>query len=426
MADRADRARTGPVLRGYLLASRLIPALAPRHLRKRLALGKEDPDRWREKLGAATAARPAGRLVWFNAVGLGEVLALRGLIEAMAARDAALSFLVTSSARSSAQVVAANLPERTLHQFLPLDAPAYLARFLDHWRPDLSVWAEQELWPGAVVATARRGIPLALVNARITPEGFARRQRARGLFRDLMSRFARVDAQDDGTAERLRALGAEQVQVSGSLKIAGPPLSAAPEALEAARAALAGRKPWLAASTHDADEAEAIAAMRALADDPAWLLLLVPRDIARAEAVAAELEAAGLPHARRSRGELPGPEHKVWLADSYGELGLWYRLADRALIGGSFDATEGHNPWEAARLGAAILHGPCTANFRADYEALDAAGAARQLAPGELAAALTDEAGLAAMAQKAQALVAQSRDALAPLAGQLLELMERR
>lgn len=413
------------LLGAYLVASRLIPAVATRHLHRRLKRGKEDPARWREKLGEATLARPQGRLIWFNAVGLGEVLALRGLVAAMARRDGTLSFLITSSARSSANVIGANLPDRTVHQYLPLDAPGYLAKFLDHWQPDLSIWAEQELWPGAIVATAARNVPLGMVNARITAAGYARRARFRGLFRAVLARFALIDAQDGDTAARLLGLGAQRVQVSGSLKVAVPPLNADPAALAAAQTALAGRKLWLAASTHAADEAEAIAAMRRLAQNPDWLLLLVPRDIGRADDVAAALTAAELPFARRSMGEVPDATDKVWLADSYGELGLWYRLADRALIGGSFDPTEGHNPWEAAQLGAAILHGPRVANFRTDYAALDAEGAARALVPGALAEALADDEGLLAMAQAARARVAELRNALAPLAGQLLDLMAR-
>ncbi len=161
---RPERVRPmGPALRGYLLAARAVPLVAPALLRRRLARGKELPDRWREKLGEASRPRPDGRLVWLHAVGLGEVLALRGLIAAMA-QLSDVSFLVTSTTRGSAEVLAANLPPRSVHQFLPLDAPGYLDRFLDHWRPDLSIWSEQDLWPGAVVAADRRGIPLALVN----------------------------------------------------------------------------------------------------------------------------------------------------------------------------------------------------------------------------------------------------------------------
>ncbi|MFN6057924.1 MAG: 3-deoxy-D-manno-octulosonic acid transferase, partial [Paracoccaceae bacterium] len=216
---------TGPALRAYLAASRAIPLVARPVLRRRLARGKELPDRWREKLGEPGLPRPDGPLVWLHAVGLGETLALRGLIAALATEAPEAEFLVTSSTRGSAEVFAANLPPRTRHQFLPLDAPAYLRRFLDHWQPALSVWAEQDLWPGAVVATADRGIPLAMVNARMNADAYARRRRWQGLYADLFARFSLVTAQDATTAGHLQALGAAEVRVTGSLKAAVPPLA---------------------------------------------------------------------------------------------------------------------------------------------------------------------------------------------------------
>lgn len=408
----------GLALRGYLALARALPLVAPALLRRRLARGKEDPARWREKLGQATAARPGGPVIWLHAVGLGEVLALRGLIGEMAAQAPGAEFLVTSTARSSALVMAANLPPRTRHQFLPLDAPHYVARFLDHWRPCLSVWAEQEIWPAAVVAAQARGIPLALVNARITAESHARRARVRGLYADLLARFALVQAQDRATADRLAALGASGVQVGGALKPAAPPLAVDMAALTRLRALLGDRLVWVAASTHPGDEAEALAAAAALPDR---LLILAPRDIGRAAAIAEDLAARGLSHVRRSQGALPGPDTRVWLADSYGELGLWYRLATAALVGGGFDAIGGHNPWEPAALGAAVLHGPDVGNFAGDYALLAQAQAAQGLARGDLARALCDP-GLPAMADRARALVDQARGSLAPLARDLLAL----
>lgn len=405
------------------MAGPLLGLAAPKLLQRRLARGKEDPERMAEKLGEPGAPRPEGRLVWMHAVGLGEVLALRGLIEAMLRQDPTLNFLVTSTARSSAQVLGANLPPRTQHQYLPVDTTAFMARFLDHWRPDLSIWAEQELWPAAIVAAHRRGIPLALVNARITAASLAKRQRARGLYHDLFARFALITAQESLSAANLTALGAKDVRVTGSLKSAAPPLAAGAEALARAQHAVAGRRVWVAASTHAGDEVQVIAAQQQLwRQDPSRLLILVPRDISRVGQVAAALSQAGLPFARRSLGREPGPGDAVWLADSYGELGIWYRLSEAALVGGGFDAIGGHNPWEAASLGAAILHGPDCANFAADYAALAQEDAARQVAVGGLAQALSAP-DLAGVADRAGALVASAKGALDPMAHDLLALM---
>ncbi len=410
-------------LRLYLAASRALPLAAPLVLRRRLARGKEDAARWREKLGIPSLPCPPGRLVWLHAVGLGEVLALRGLIAAMAAADAGLEFLVTSTARSSAQALAGQLPLRTRHQFLPLDAPQYLQRFLAHWRPVLSVWAEQDMWPGAVMAAAGAGIPLALVNARMNDAAFRRRARARGLYRDLLARFALISAQDAATAENLRALGAEGVTVAGSLKAAAPPLVADAGALAQAGDALMMREPWLLASSHEEDEALALAAQAALfARDPRRLLVIAPRDPARAPVIAAAAAAMGLGARRRSLGEGPG-EAPLWIADTIGEMGLWLRLCPVALIGGTFGPTEGHNPWEAAALGSAILHGPRLANFAADFAQLDGAGAALAVASAEeLAAALAGDHG--AMASHAKALAIAARSTLGGLARDLLALVK--
>lgn len=411
----SDR-RRGSALRGYLALSRAIPLVAPALLRRRLTRGKELPDRWREKLGEPSADRPVGPLIWLHAVGLGETLALRGLIAALSALAPQVEFLVTSTTRASAEVLAQNLPPRTRHQFLPLDAPAYLARFLDHWRPALSIWAEQDIWPGAVAVTHARGVPLALVNARMNAEAFARRARWKGLYADLFSRFRLITAQDAVTARHLQALGAESVSITGSLKAASPPLSVDPLKLAAAREALTGLAPVLLASSHPEDEFVVLSALRAAHLRP--LLLIAPRDPRRGAEIATRAAEHGLTTTRRSLGQ--GPTAEVWIVDTFGEMGLWYRLCAATLIGGTFGPTEGHNPWEPAALGCAILHGPRTANFAADFTVLHQAGAALPVQPEAVVDALT--ADHAAMAARAKALSDAAHGALQPLATELLRL----
>jgi 3-deoxy-D-manno-octulosonic-acid transferase len=415
----------GPWLGAWTAAGYALSPLAAPLLRRRLARGKEDPARWREKLGEPTLPRPEGRLAWLHAVGLGEVLALRGLIAEMADHAPDLSFLVTSTARSSALAAMRNLPPRTLHQFLPLDLPGPRRRFLDHWRPDLSVWAEQDLWPGLIADTAARGIPLALVNARMNAEAYRRRLPMRGLYGPLLSAFDLIAAQDARTARNLEALGAPApVPVTGSLKPAAPPLADDPATRADFENALGPRPLWLAASTHAEDETVALTAHRAIAEGaPEVLLLLVPRQPARGPEIAEAAHAAGLVPALRSEGRLPNPDTQVYIADTIGELGLWYRLAPAALIGGSFGPVNGHNPWEPARLGCAILHGPNTANFAADYAALHAAGAARLVrAAPEIAAALADPA-LPRRAETARALADTHAAGVRDLARDLVGLM---
>lgn len=411
-----SRPGKGPALRGYLALSRVLPLLAPTLLNRRLQRGKELPDRWREKLGESSLPRPDGPLIWLHAVGLGETLALRGLIAALADQAPQAEFLVTSTTRASAEVLAQNLPPRTRHQFLPLDAPTYLNRFLDHWRPALSVWTEQDLWPGAVAATAKRGIPLALVNARMNAEAYARRARWKGLYADLFVRFQLVTAQDPTTAHHLQALGARAVSITGSLKAAAPPLAVGPASLAEARLTLTGLHPVLLASSHPEDEFVTLSALRAAHQRP--LLIIAPRDPHRGAEIAARAVEHGLIASRRGAGQ--GPTGDVWIVDTFGEMGLWYRLCATTLIGGTFGPTEGHNPWEPAALGSAILHGPRTANFAADFAALHQAGAALPVQPEGVIAALTSD--HSAMAARAKALSDTAQDTLEPLASDLLKL----
>ncbi|WP_168199127.1 3-deoxy-D-manno-octulosonic acid transferase [Pseudorhodobacter turbinis] len=411
-----DKARPpGKALRAYTVLTRMLVPLAPTHLRKRLARGREDPARWQEKLGQAGAPRPDGRLIWLHGVGVGEVMALRGVIAAMGRAEPQAHFLVTSSARSSAEVVAGNLPPRSIHQYLPLDAPAFVARFLDHWQPDLSIWSDQDIWPLCAYMADKRGIPLVFLNARITDASLNKRRFIKALYTDSLKRFQLVLAQDSRSADNLMALGAPRVEVAPSVKSAAPMLAA--DGAEQVRmgAMFEGRRVWVAASTHPEDEAVALAAQaRLIAEDPRWLLVLVPRDPKRAIA-------PDLPFAKRSSGDTLAGQ-AVYLADTFGELGLWYRLAEAALIGGSFSAVEGHNPWEASALGTAVLHGPRIDNFTNDFKSLQMAQAAKEITDAtQLVAALNGE--LRQMGLRGQSLVRRAAP-LESLAADLLGLMK--
>jgi 3-deoxy-D-manno-octulosonic-acid transferase len=423
-------APTGWALRLYLAAAKLLAPLAPALLRRRLKRGKEDPARMSEKFGRTALPRPSGQLIWLHAVGLGEVMALRGLIDELARQAPGLSFLVTSTARSSANVFGANMPPRTQHQFLPIDAPRFYRPFLDHWRPDLSVWSEQDLWPGMVVEAARRNIPLALVNGRLTPRAARARAKAAGLYRDLYTRFSLLATQDAESAAALTRLGAKgTVLTHVSLKAAAPPLTVNEAALQALRRELARRRVWCVASSHEFDEAVALAAqLQVVKSDPRALLIVAPRRPDRSAEIAAAAQKAGLSVSCRNSAEnpeLPRPGDQVHVADTFGEMGLWYRLCPAVLMGGTFGPVEGHNPWEPARLGAAVLHGPRTANFAADYARLDMEDAALAVADaGALVTALGRD--LTAMATKGQALATAGSQDVTNLANRLLALMPGR
>ena len=420
-----------PALTLYLALARLAGPLAPPLLARRAAKGKEDPARMREKLGEPGLARPEGPLAWFHAASVGESLSVLGLIEALRAARADVSVLVTTGTVTSAKLMATRLPAGCRHQFAPLDLGAAPRRFVAHWRPDLCVWVESEIWPALVEAAAASGAPMALVNARMSERSARGWGRAAGMIAHLLRRFSAVLAQDEDGAARLRRLGAAGARASGSLKAGAAPPDR-PNLRKAARAALRGRPVWLAASTHEGEELEVAQAQRvAAARVPGLVCLLVPRHPERGEAIARELWSRSLRVSRRGRGQAIGPQDEIHVADTLGEMGAWLRLAPVAFIGGSLVDRGGHNPHEPTALGAAILHGPHVGNFRADYAALAAAGGAREVADGEalgeaVAALMADADARERMTAAARAALGDGRAAMETTLAALLPLLPPR
>lgn len=403
-------------LAAYRTAGRLAAPVVDLALGLRRRAGKEDPARRAERRGIAGHPRPTGRLVWVHAASVGETLAVIDLVERLVARGTPV--LVTSGTVTSAAIAAERLPAGALHQYVPVDVAPWVARFLDHWRPDLAVFVESEIWPATIRALDDRGIPRVLVNARVSERSARRWHRLDGLPRALFGGFALVLAQSDGDGERLAGLGAPRVLATGNLKFDRPPLAVDAAELGRLRAGLAGRPAWVAASTHDGEEAIAAAVHARLTTRLAGLLTVIaPRHPRRGDDIAATLAAAGLRVARRSQGETPEAATDVYLADTIGEMGLVYRLAPIAFVGGSLVPHGGQNPIEPARLGVAVLHGAAVRNFADLYRALDETGGARPVADADdlaeaVAALLADAAGRAAMVDHAQAVVDRSTGAL--------------
>ena len=416
------------MLRLVLAAGAVLSPLAGPILRRRLKRGKEDETRWVEKLGQATADRPDGPLIWMHGVGVGEVMALRGLIDTLMAQRSDLNFLVTSSARSSANVFAHNMPPRTQHQYLPLDFPAPVKAFLDHWQPELAVWSDQEVWPRLAVACARRAIPQALVAARITPASGRAKARFGAAYGDLYRLLDVRHAQDAATADQLRMLMGDEavVQVTGSLKAAAAPLTD-DEAARDAVVQASGRPIWVAASAHPADIDVAVAAHHycATEDGAKRMLIVAPRNLGDAERVETACLELGLNCARRSADGMPNGDTEVYIADTFGELGLWYRAAFAALIGGTFDSVEGHNPWEAVAVGCPVLHGPHIKNFTNDFQQLNGANAVRAVeGVSDIVAALNDTT-LPEIATRATAVRDRAAKGLSVIADDLLGQLPR-
>ena len=354
------------------------------------------------------------------------------LITGIRARAPEVRCLVTTGTVTSARRMAELLPQGCLHQFVPVDTAAAVRGFLDHWRPDLVIWVESEFWPGLMTATARRGIPMMLVNARVSARSARRWGWVPGMAATLVGSFRWIVTQDDETARRLVAMGADPARVreGGNLKALTPVPGCDAAAFERLRGLLAGRPVWLAASTHAPEEAAVAAAHRvAVRSLPGLLTILAPRHPKRGGEIAALLAGQGFSVARRSHGEVPGPETEVWLADTLGEMGLWLRLAQVSFIGGSIAPLGGHNPFEAAALSAAILHGPETGNFAPAYRTLDAAGGARTVVDGAglgdaVAALLRDGVARKAMTDAAEGARGRLEPDVARLAREALALME--
>ncbi|HEX7390766.1 MAG TPA: glycosyltransferase N-terminal domain-containing protein, partial [Acidiphilium sp.] len=254
-----------------------------------------------------------------------------------------------------------------------------VARFLDHWRPDAAVFVESEIWPNLLRGLDVRNVPRFLVNARLSARSAARWAKFPATARALFGGFALITAQSKKDAAALRSLGLDRVETPGNLKFATPPLPDDPAARAVLDAALTGSR-FLAASTHDGEDASVIAAHRVLLErHPDLATVIVPRHPDRSDAIAAL--AHGLPVARRSRGEMP-VRGGLYLADTLGELGLFYRLCPVAFIGGSLVPAGGHNMIEAAQLGCAAITGPHTENFAETAATLRTAGGLIDIANG--------------------------------------------
>jgi 3-deoxy-D-manno-octulosonic-acid transferase len=422
----ADPARATPShaappglrLKAYRTLTSLARPLAPLLLRVRRRQGKEDPARMAERRGRSSAPRPAGRLAWFHAASVGETLSILPLISALAERRHSLSFVLTTGTVTSAKLAAQRLGLRTLHQYAPLDVPKYVRRFLDHWRPDIAVFTESEIWPNLILESAARGIPLTLVNARMTQRSYRRWRRNRGVARALFSRFSLVLAQNEVLARRFKILGAAGATAFGNLKIDTPPPPVDELELERLKTALEGRPLLLAAATHAGEEELVAEAHRQLRRRfPDLITIVAPRHPDRGPAIAEWLQSQGIAAVRRAVGDLPTRACEIYIADTLGELGMLYKLAAVAFVGGSLVDRGGHNPIEAVRHGAVVITGPYWQNFKDTYEVLiERGGAIAVRSAVELADAaemlLANEAKVARLRELAEGALAGLSGAL--------------
>lgn len=364
-------------LKIYRAASRVAAPVANVALKRRLIAGKESAARIGERRGIASIDRPDGKLIWIHGASVGESLSILPLVESLKAQFPGATFLATTGTTTSAALMKERLPAGAIHQFIPLDHPDFVQAFLNHWRPDAALFVESEFWPNLILSTRKAASFMALVNGRMSPKSFADWQSQPNAIRYILSSFDVILGQDIQNAERLKTLSGRDVDMFGNLKNAAAPLPANAADLAQMRAALAGRPHWLAASTHPGEEEIIIAAHQQLAQEfPGLMTFIAPRHPKRGEEIEAFAKEVAAPVAMRSRGDVIGADTEIYIADTLGELGLFYRLADIAFVGGSITPKGGHNPLEPARIGAAILHGPETFNFVDTYTEMRKAGGA--------------------------------------------------
>jgi 3-deoxy-D-manno-octulosonic-acid transferase len=404
----------------YGLVGRAAVPLLPLALSWRARRGKEDRARLGERFGRTTLSRPPGRLVWVHAASVGETNAVIPLVERLVGSGLAVVF--TTVTVTAAEIAAQRLPAGALHQFAPVDAPPLVGRFLDHWRPEIALFVESELWPTTIARLSAAGIPQILVNARLSERSYRGWQRFQSIARTVFGRISLCLAQTRQDAERYEALGAPRVVVTGNLKFDAPAPDVDRKNLEEFRQSVAERPVWVAASTHPGEETIIAEVHSALREQfPKLLTIVVPRHPDRGNDIRAEMAPSGLTIAQRTRAEPVVEATDVYLADTFGELGLFYRVAPIAFLGGSLVPHGGQNPIEPARLSCAVLHGPHVYNFAEIFAAIDAAAPSSRVTGGaSLATALGGLLGDSAAARSQADLTA---DALKPFSGALIATM---
>lgn len=397
-------------------------------LQLRKLRGKEHPERIHERFGKPSFSRPDGALIWMHAASVGEAHSLMPLVKKMLDTYPQSSVLITTGTVTSAQLIDTKLPERAYHQFVPVDTWPAMARFLDHWQPDVAILAESELWPNLITLTHEIGTPMALLNARMSLKSFHLWSRFRGTIRRLIRCFDLVCPGSPDDKEHFVQLGARNVHMLGNLKHDSPPLPADSKAMGALVAQIADRPVWVAASTHRGEEELISKAHEQLVlDHPSLLTIIAPRHPERGERIAARLRESGLNVSLRSEGEDISESTDIYIANTIGELGIFYRIASIVFMGGSLVEHGGQNPMEAARLDCALITGPHTDNFTAICAELEARKALIRVTDADqlvsvITELLRDHAKQEAYAQTAlkfatdkQGVLEQIMDELAPL-----------
>ena len=348
-----------------MLIATLYPMVISRYIKRRKEKGKEDVKRFNERIGRPSMPRPEGKLFWFHGASVGESLSMLPLINKLLETYPEAHVMVTTGTLTSAELMGKRLPERAFHQYIPIDNPFFTTRFVKHWQPDAVLWFESDFWPAMLNSIKRKNIPLILVNGRISNKSFKRWQQFDFICKELLSCFSFCLGQSDEDAYRLRVLGAKEAICLGNIKYAGLPLPVDEEKKAELEKQINGRTVWLACSTHDDEEFKIARFHNELKKDfPDLLLIIVPRHPHRGVEIQKRLQdELKLDVSLRSKEEPITPKTDIYVADTIGELGIWYNLSPLIFVGGSLIPHGGQNFMEPSRYRCAVIVGPHMHNF---------------------------------------------------------------
>ena len=344
--------------------------IQPLIIKKRQKSGKEDLQRFSERLGQSSLPRPQGRLIWLHGASVGESVSMLPLIHKLLDLSADINIMVTTGTTTSAEIMAKRLPPRAFHQYFPIDTPKFAQSFIAHWQPDLVLWFESELWPSMLSTIKQHHIPLILVNGRISDHSYKNWKIFSCISKELLKYFTLCLGQSELDAQRLKELGAKESLCLGNLKFAGLPLPIDEHKEQAIAAQIGSRSTWVVSSTHEDEEYQIGCFLKRLEKEvPNLLTIIAPRHPQRGKDIQNRLQnECHLTTALRSAGEKITPETEVYIADTIGEIGLWYKLCPIAFIGGSLIPHGGQNFMEPARMHDAVVVGPHMHNFKEAME----------------------------------------------------------